>query len=625
MCKMTLSLSQQRRLRWIAFTALVLAPSARAADPQPYTVELAKTGNAVLDKALADSSTMIALRTQVPVGSFALVARAQTDTQRFITALHSFGYYNGTVSVRIAGHPLDDVGLPDLIEAAPAAPPVAVTVAITPGPLFHLRQVGIDGAVPPDVAKSLAPLKAGSPAVAAALLAARSRLLAALKAASHPLATVAEPLAVEVAGETELDVSYPVDQGPRADLGPITLEGLGRVNEDYVRQRLLLHQGEPYSPDAIEKARTDLSNIGVFSAVRVVEPTALDPAGQLPLTIDFTERPRHLVGFNALYSTDLGASAGVTWSDRNVFGNAEQLNLKASITQIGGTAVSRPGYDVGAQFLKPDWLARDQTLEFDLEGLEQTLPAYSRTAVIASTVVTRKLSPHWTVSLGGTATQERVLQEGQTYDYTLLGVPGTVRYDNTDSSFDPTMGVRAAATVTPTQGFGKTSDSFVVTNLSASTYLDVGKWVGGTPGRSIVALRAVGAEVPGTTALKLPPDERFYAGGSGTVRGFTYQSVGPRFPDRIPVGGTELLAGTVELRQRFLESFGVAAFVDAGEVSGAGKIAGVSAGGTLAVGAGVGARYFTAFGPIRLDVAVPLTQIRGDQVFQLYIGLGQAF
>jgi translocation and assembly module TamA len=91
------------------------------------------------------------------------------------------------------------------------------------------------------------------------------------------------------------------------------------------------------------------------------------------------------------------------------------------------------------------------------------------------------------------------------------------------------------------------------------------------------------------------------------------------------VGGTELLAGTVELRQRFLESFGVAAFVDAGEVSGAGKIAGVSAGGTLAVGAGVGARYFTAFGPIRLDVAVPLTQIRGDQVFQLYIGLGQAF
>ena len=605
--------------------SLVVVRPGQAADPQPYTVTIAKTGDAALDRAIADSSTLASLRNQVPVGPFALVARAQNDAARFVTALHSFGYYDGAAKISIAGHPLDEADLSDRIEAAPASPPLAVTVAITPGPLFHLRHIGIEGAVPPGVAASLAPLAAGAPAVASDVLAGQARLLAALRAASHPLAKVPDPLVVEVPAAQVLDVTYKVDQGPRADLGPITFEGLKRVNEAFVRRRLLLHQGEAFSPAAIEKARSDLAGVGVFSSVRVVPADAVDAAGQLPLTIDFAERPRYVVGVNALYSTDLGGSLGVTWSDRNLFGNAEQLNLRAAATELGGTAASVPGYDVGAQFLKPDWLARDQTLEFDLEALKETLPAYSRTAGIASAVVARKLSEHWTVSVGVTGTQERVLQEGRTYDYTLLGLPLTAKYDTTNSQFDPTDGVKVAATVTPTQSFGTPTNSFVVTNVTASTYLDVGRWVGGAAGRSVVALRAVAAEVPGANSFELPPDQRFYAGGSNTVRGYTYQTVGPRFANNIPVGGTTLLAGTVELRQRILGSFGFAAFVDAGEVSGSNHLPGVTGGGTLAIGVGVGARYYTAFGPIRLDVAVPTTHIPGDQAFQLYIGLGQAF
>ena len=92
-------------------------------------------------------------------------------------------------------------------------------------------------------------------------------------------------------------------------------------------------------------------------------------------------------------------------------------------------------------------------------------------------------------------------------------------------------------------------------------------------------------------------------------------------PTAIPTGGTSLAAGTVEFRQRFGESFGAAVFVDAGQVTSTST----PFSGTLRAGAGVGARYYTAIGPIRLDVAVPLNRERGDDAFELYIGLGQAF
>src|SRR5581483_8360437 len=131
-------------------------------------------------------------------------------------------------------------------------------------------------------------------------------------------------------------------------------------------RRLLIHQGEQFSPSKIEEARQDLASLGVFSTVRVISPDQLDPEGQLPITFQLIEGPPHTVGFTAAYSTDLGVSAGVTWSHHNLFGNAEQLNLHAIGTDLGGTATLGAGYDIGAQFIKPDVWHRDQNLELDL-------------------------------------------------------------------------------------------------------------------------------------------------------------------------------------------------------------------------------------------------------------------
>ena len=125
----------------------------------------------------------------------------------------------------------------------------------------------------------------------------------------------------------------------------------------------------------------------------------------------------------------------------------------------------------------------------------------------------------------------------------------------------------------------------------------------------------------GASQFELPPDQRFYAGGSGTVRGYRYQSIGPLFADGNPQGGTSIVAGSVEFRQRILSDYGFAAFLDGGQASANGS----PFVGGLKLGAGIGARYYTSFGPIRLDVAIPLTRIPNGGTFEVYIGIGQAF
>ncbi len=220
------------------------------------------------------------------------------------------------------------------------------------------------------------------------------------------------------------------------------------------------------------------------------------------------------------------------------------------------------------------------------------------------------------VTAGVQAQQSRITQERATRDYTLLGVPLGLKYDSTgpEGLFEPTHGVKANLTATPTESL-RNSAFFTIVQLTGSTYVNLAE-----PGRSVVALRGILGTIQGATAFQVPPDQRFYAGGSGTVRGYRYQSVGPRFADNRPTGGTSLAAASVEFRQRFGESFGAAAFIDGGQVSTASTPSG-----QLRAGAGIGARYYTAIGPLRVDLAVPLNKQRGDDAFELYIGIGQVF
>ena len=601
-----------------------LPHGALAADPQPYTVTLPATGETPLDAALHDSSSLIALQSKAPAGPFALVLRARDDEARLKAALGSFGHYDGTATARILGRGLDDPGLPGALDAA--AGPVAGVFTSTPGPTYPLRTLSLSG---PTDAATMAQVRAamglhpGEPAHAADVLAAGGRMLSALRDSGHALAKVGDPAAALAPAAHALDVSWTIDAGPRVDLGPIAINGLDRVDESWVRRRLLIHQGELYDPARIEAARQDLASQGVFATVRARAAERLDAAGQIPIALDVAEAKRHVVGVTASYSTDLGASAGLTFTQRNLFGQAERLDLGAAITQVGGSDSRGEGYNVTAALTKPDLFRRDQSVTVSLQAIKENLDAYDRTAVLAGVQGTRRIYEGLSVNAGLQAQQSHIIQEGVSRDYTLVGLPLGLKYDDTGPQglLDPTRGYKANLTVVPTASLSTGSD-FAIIELTGSTYLDPGAWLGGTAGRSIVALRAVLGSIQGATTFEIPPDERLYAGGSATVRGYKYQYVGPRFAaDNRPTGGTSLGAGTVEYRQRILDNYGAAVFIDGGAV-GSGS---TPFSGQLRLGAGVGARYYTPIGPIRLDVAVPLNRQRGDDSFELYIGIGQAF
>jgi translocation and assembly module TamA len=637
--------------------SLWFAARAQAADPQPYTVNIRTTGIAALDSTLHASSQLESLRKGAPVGPFALIGRAHDDGERLATVIESFGYYRRALTITIEGKLLDDPALADALAALPKDHPAKVEVAIELGPLFHLRRITIDGQIS-DAARHAMQLEAGEPAVAANVLGARDRLLSALQDEAHALAKVETPVAYLDAHDPVLDVEYKVEAGPQVRIGEILLTGLTRMHESFVRKRLLLHSGEQYSPSRIEHARSDLLSLGVFSGVTVQAGTALDAQGRLPVTFELKERKRHAVTLNAAYSSDLGGSAGATWSDRNLFGNAEQLNLTATAINLGGNATTGLGYDFSAQLIKPDFMARDQSLLLSLAALKQDLIAYEQTATTAGASLNRKLSPTWTISAGVNLEQETILQEGescvppaaanltlaelcakvQRY-YTLIMLPLSAKYDSTGVTNplnDALHGLRATMTVTPTESLGAghsvatadnpagtASATFLVVQSTFSTYFDLARVGWSQPGRSVVALRALAGLAVGAGEFSLPPDQRFYGGGSLTVRGYPYQGVGPTFLDGNPIGGTAVDAVGAELRQRFGQNWGTVVFMDAGEVTATTR----PFQGTLSLGFGTGLRYYTPIGPIRLDVGFPGAHPAGQgfPFVEVYVGLGQVF
>ncbi len=655
---------------WILF---ITARATYAADPQSYNVDMASTPNGDMNATLKATSDLITLRKSAPVGPFALIGRARSDVDRLKTVLESDGYYQSSVLITIDGLGLDDPTLGEHLSAVPQGEDAHVKITFNLGPLYHLRKIEIQGDIP-EPARNALGLTSGDPAIAANVLAAGERLQTALGDEGYAFAKVDPPVAQEVPAQRVLDVSFHVTLGEKVQIGPIHIEGLKRMRESFVRRRLLVHQGEQYGASKIENARKDLLSLGVFTSVTVQTGTTPDSAGRVPITFRVRERPEHAVSLNASYSTDLGGSAGVTWTKRDVSGRADQLSLGASVIGLGGTASKGIGYDLNAKYLLPEFGHRDQTLQLAVQAINQSLQAYDQKAIISGATLTRKLSSIWSASVGITAQRERINQEGNTLrtctvtdetclkssdipveserqctpaglctqevfttdrlptDYTLLATPFTLLYNTTGLSSpieDATHGIRASFSETPTLSLGTRNAKFFITQANIAYYLDLHDLrLNPDPGRSVLALRALGGLAQGASQFSLPPDQRFYAGGSGTVRGYRYQAIGPTFLNGDPAGGTAINAGTVEFRQRVGESLGFAVFVDAAQVSQTVKTV-IS---PLQFGTGAGARYYTPIGPIRFDVAVPLKRRRSpttgrfiDDAFEIYIGLGQAF
>ncbi|GBR53054.1 outer membrane protein [Neokomagataea thailandica NBRC 106555] len=540
------------------------------------------------------------------------------------------------------------------VKADPSAPTSASTQPPTPAPTQASAQTQHKAGASPAATKAQATtqppqpvtltegeqkafgLASGQPALAATVLAAQGNLLTYLEEEGYATAVVATPVAYLKPQSQTLDIIYHVERGPKVVIGPIALSGLVHVKDSFLRRRLTLHEGELYRPSTIEAARQDLAGTGVFSTVQVHDAPPIITLGPnisrvpgvtqaMPVNFGFAEGKRHTLSAQAGFSTDLGGRAGVSWTHHNLLGAAEQLKLTALVTGLGGSAQQGLGYDVYADFNKPDFLRRDQTLSLRVEAIKQLLYSYRQTAFLARGGLGRHLGRYWFVSAGLMGMREEIQQFGDTRRYFIISTPLSATYDSTQllNPIDPaTHGIRASLTATPSVSLGSTTSFFTILTAQASTYFDFARLGITKPGSSVLAVRGIVGSVQGASTYQIPPDQRLYAGGPATVRGFRYQGVGPQYGNtKYAIGGTSMDAGTVEFRQRLPKNLGMAAFVDAGQV-GTGSRPGQ---GTLRIGYGAGVRYFTPIGPVRVDVALPVNRPAQGDKWELYLGLGETF
>ena len=571
--------------------------------------------------------------------------RAAGDLAPMLDALWGAGYYNATIEIEIAGHYLrlgqsPPPGVAAAAEAYRGRKLVPIQVAVKPGPLFRLRHIRITNArtgkpFPPSVlpprAIKLAP---GDPARAADIRAGRAALVDWFRNKGHPLAKVTATKPVVFHDKQVMDVAIAIDPGPRAAFGKVRITGQSQVDPRVVRSHVYIEPGMLYSPRKLAEARQSiLGGLPAISSVRIREAKTLDANGRLPIAVDVTDRKRHVVGFGARYSTLDGPDVKAYWQDRNLFGGGESLRFEGEaflppqtyssfIDSLDSFGWSDLGGRFKASFVKPalagtrNDLLLNALVEKNRTGGDQ-YGGYTVKRNLASAAIRHRFSDKTSVQVGFVGEKGETTDTLGTINYHLFGIPVEATYDSTDRRLDPTHGIRATASIAAYPRFFGSSIGMVESKVQASTYYAVDD-----DAKLVLAARATVGSVSGAALDAIPANHRFYAGGGGSVRGYRYQSLSPLDASGQVIGGRSLFTASFEARWRVTDTIGLVPFLDMGQAFRA-EYPDFSE--PLRYAAGLGFRYYTAIGPIRVDVALPLNPRPGDAGYGIYFGIGQAF
>lgn len=600
------------------------ASNANEPPPQPgefrYSVQL--TG-AILELEGVEgdvraSASLFKLENRPVPARFVLEKRLELDRTLLRRLMDSRGYYGARITGTIGEQ----------------AEPV-VTMNVEPGPQYHLGKLTVlgteDSAADPELMQPIeANLKPGDPASATAVLAAEATFLARLRDAGHLAAKVAKRDAVVDHETLTLDVTWWFEPGPLAVAGPVTVTPVENVDGELIQGRIDLQEGEVLNRDRIDELRGDLNDLGVFSSVQISpDVDAMEPSGRVPVNIALAERKPRTVGASASFASDVGGGVEAHWMHRNLFGGAESIELEAGLGRLSYSNLADTELSAGATYTVPDALAPFSKLSYSTLFVTQNPDAYKRQAWENVLRHEQRFGGGWTGSVGGSAIYQTVESlntdgEKEKVTSTLLGLPVALRQDTTDSLLDPTRGFRLAIGTTPTKQLGGPGAQWLMLDNSVSGYADLSRVFDAEArrGRIVAAARVRVGNIVGATLDDLPPDQRLYAGGGGSVRGYKFQSVGPLDEDDDPLGGRSAMEVNTELRLKVTDTIGVVPFVDVGSVD-TSAIPRFSE--DVAIGAGLGVRYYSPVGPIRADLAVPMSKRPSDDPWQLYISIGQAF
>jgi translocation and assembly module TamA len=586
-------------------------------DPLSYSVTLEVAGNDIdgdLRSELEAASQLVQGADRPVSGSIGLIQRANGDFEQLIAALYENARYAGEVRILLDGRRLADLP-PDA--KLGGSGPVPVRILVDPGKQFRFGDVSVrdaEGRVYSAVEQGLAP---GQLAKSTVILDAEQALVLELERDGHPFAKVSGRDVVADHARGLLDVSLELDAGPVAPFGQTAVDGAESVDSQFIARMAGIRQGEQYDPEELAAAEKRLRALEVFSSVNVRGSESLSGDGSVPVEVTVSERKHRYLGVGATYSSTDGGGLEAYWGHRNLFGRAEKLRIEGSVSSLGKTGqVKDMTWRGAALFEKPGVLGPASKFVSRLELEQENPDAYRRFSVEAAAGITYELTAQQTVSAGVNVEYAR-LTDSFNVDLETITVALPLEYvrDTRDSKLNPTSGTRLSLLVEPTYEINGGA-TFVKLRAEASAYraLDADK-------RFVLAGRVAAGTIYGASLASVPANRRFYAGGGGSVRGYGYQDIGPVNAAGQPTGGRSLIETSAEIRIGVTDTIGLVPFVDAGLVSASETFSGAK----FKAGAGIGVRYSTPFGPLRVDVAVPLNKDATDPDYGIYAGIGQAF
>lgn len=540
-----------------------------------------------------------------PVSMFDARRQAERAATVAATFLESEGYYQAEVEPNAVGLEIFNR-----------------FVTVTPGPLFTYSTARIDYLdAPPDettrveLSTLLAPLDPGIPARAQPVIETGDAIVARLRAAGYPDAKADPVDALADAATGEVELAFKLRPGLRASFGALNVKGLGATNPTFIENLRPWKANEQYSPVKLDEFRSRLAETGLFNSAAVKlgdAPADSTQGGERTVDVELRERERRTIALGASASTSEGAGLDGEWQLRNLTGWGDTLAVKGQIATLQRR--------LGTTYTRPHIGKYGRTLALGAKVEDFETDAFDQTGGSVSATLQEVLSPRVRAAVGLEAgyasildSQARTLGAGRRNVYLLTG-SATAEYVGVRDILEPINGIRARVAIEPGITAGDTNIGYGKLSGEASIYSDFG-----TEGDFVGALRGKLGTIVGPNGA--PPDKLFFAGGGGSVRGYEYQSISPRDGTNQLVGGRSLVEMSAEVRYRASDTLGYVAFLDAG-AAGSNVEPPID---SMSFGTGLGVRYYTAFGPLRADIAVPLNKKEGDADFQIYISIGQAF
>jgi translocation and assembly module TamA len=558
------------------------------------------------DKALRLQIQEAIGQTAVPAASRLEARRRANEAADKATAvLRSEGYYGAVVE--------PDIGEGD----APT-----VFVSVTPGTRFVLADPTIEwvGAPPgPDaaaLARTAMALKSGQPGRAAAVIAAEGRIVANLQKHGYADAMAgARQVVVDYAAAT-VTPTYRIDGGELVHMAGIDRRGHSRTQAAWLNRLAPWKPGDVYRPEDVAELERRLLDTGVFEAVTVsLAPASDAKAGRRPVIVSLADRPRGRLELGASYSTTEGAGVDSRWLVFNRLGLGDTITTTLQFAEIDSR--------LQTELALPNWGRPNEILKLTTAIYRDNTPAYDERAIGISGDITHRYGATSFLAYGVSAEASDTIEK-QTANFVTPSRHRRLEtfasllsftWDRSNDPLNPTSGWKVTARADPTANFGDGPVDYLKLSSQASAYLPIGN------ADTVIAARVKLGSILGGNIPLVPAPQRFYAGGGGSVRGYAYQAVGPRYADNTPEGGLSLFESSLELRRKVVGDWGAVAFVDAGAV-------GDRVNPDFRhpdIGVGVGVRYNLGFGPIRLDIATPLQRRTGDASVQVYLSLGQSF